>query len=236
MFINLTHASAYSAEGTGTIMKAKMSWKDLLTLVLKDVNTMDAFGKSIRKHAQVFRTSSDTEAIKAGVMKYSDTELKFIGNMFEVFGEFLVRGHEHDDRLYLRDYSLMNMEDNGIDARAIDSRDGRPVFIQYKCYQESEFFNGRFKPVLLTGSNGHLDSFVAECSMVHQDEYPNPKDYKWDKPYRMIVVTTASEIHDYTKTQKYRGRVECINASHLRQMCDGNAAFWDDFRKSLNIA
>lgn len=191
--------------------------------IFRGVDSIDTFMKQIRKFgAKKYNISTKTDQTSAPFKNY----LKLVGSMFEVFGEFLIKGHPYDDRFYISDYEYRDIIDNGVDAYAKDSRDGRNVYIQYKCYNDFEF---------LTGHKSRLDSFMAEVSMLQEDlEDANP-DQKILRA-RRLVITTAPGIHEYTKDVKYRHRVQCINRADLQQLCDKNPKFWTDFRAAVGCS
>lgn len=191
--------------------------------ILEGVENIDQFLRNLRKYAKSLRLPSEIDAINAGLAKRGNDELKAVGDGFELFGEFFVTSMiaGHDDRLYLKNYQLLDISDNGIDAYAEDARDGRPVFIQYKCYNGHE---------ILSGHKSHIDSFVAECFMVSQDMCKVPMELKeWP---RMLVITSALEMARYTKEEKYRNRVEVFPIASLKQLTS-SPTFWEAFRAAV---
>jgi len=150
-------------------------------------------------------------------------QLKIIGDGFEAFGEaFIKLCRRLDNRIFIRDFRRLEITDNGIDGVGFDSKTNQVVFVQFKCYKPTEF---------LTGVGSHLDSFVAETAMLIEDEHQPPNQLKrWP---RRVVITSAADIHPYTKEQKYRNRVECFPHDELKRLTD-SYTFWDDFRALVN--
>lgn len=181
--------------------------------MLDKTENLDQFLRKLRKYAKDNRDPS----IPSG--EIDNNQLKIIGDGFEVFGEaFIKLCGKHDNRLFIKDFKRLTISDNGVDGVGVDSKTGQTIFIQFKCYRETEF---------LTGVKSHLDSFVAETAMLMEDEHENPSSLKmWP---RRVVITSAADIHPYTKEQKYRGRVECYPHEVLKRLTD-SPTFWEDFR------
>jgi len=176
--------------------------------------SIDQYMDRVRDYAVTKRLDPDEQC---------DLERKIIGDGFELFGEFFVRHYATDNRILIRDYSLLTISDNGIDARGVDDRTGYPVFIQYKGYRE---YYGD-KAVVLTGE--HLNTFVAECYMVLREENASKEQYD---NARMVVITTARELARYTKETKFRNLVECFPVQHLRDLTISRG-FWEQFAESI---
>lgn len=194
----------------------EFGWRHQAALqeILSGTNNLDQYLGKLRKYARSQRDSKTEEG------KPDETQLRIIGDGFEFFGEAFVKMCGRlDPRIAITDYKLIDTCDNGVDARGLDSKTGQDVFIQYKCFRPTEFLTG--------GGRAHLDSFVAEASMILEDEDPDRK-----KLYpRRVVITSAADIHSYTKETKYRGRVECYPIDALKRLT-GLPTFWEDFRAS----
>lgn len=185
-----------------------------LVEMLHGTTKLDKFLKNLRDYARTQRDPNTPEG------EPDKTQLKIIGDGFEVFGEaFIKLCGRSDNRIYIKDfYRPSEQSDNGVDGVGTDSKTGQVVFVQFKCYKPTEF---------LTGVGSHLDSFQAECMHMMMDEHKFPSGIKlWP---RMVVITSAADIHPYTKEQKYRDRVECFPHGDLKRLVD-NGTFWDDFR------
>ena len=184
--------------------------------LLEGTTDLDGYLKKLRAYART-RRSLSTPADQP-----DDDQLKTIGDGFELFGEFFIRSMGAiDNRILVDNYRLLNISDNGVDAEAEDPRDGREIFIQYKCYRETE---------ILSGHRSHLDSFVAEVGMIMRERYPDGVLAKgWP---RMLVVTSAQGMARYTQETKYRGTVECYPIKDLRELT-ASPAFWKQFRSCV---
>lgn len=183
------------------------------------VLTIDEYMDRVRADAKTLRVDENIAC---------DAEMRSIGDGFELFGEFFVRHFgPTDNRLFIKDYELLEISDNGIDARGRDARTGYPVFIQYKGYREYLFIDGVLKQNILTGEQ--LNTFVAETYMVLRDEGASKEEYD---NARMVVITTANDIARYTKEEKFRNRVECYPAQVLRDLTH-SPEFWKLFHKSV---
>lgn len=185
-----------------------------LSTMLKGTISIDQYLSKLRKYAKTCRDVLTPEG------ELDKNQLKVIGDGFEIFGEaFIKLSGSLDDRIFIKDYKLLSISDNGVDAEGICTKTDRRVFIQFKCYRETEFLTG--------GAIGHLDSFQAEVFQMLQDENEMPKEWP-----RTIVITTAKGIHEYTKDVKYRGRVECFPIDSLKQLTN-NPEFWKQFSELL---
>lgn len=187
-----------------------------LKSILAGTATLNDFLSKLRTYA----ASEHSLALAEGKSPEAalDIRLKIIGDGFETFGEaFIKLMGRLDPRIYITDLQPRSETDNGVDAEGFDTKTGQRVFIQFKCYRETEF---------LTGTRSHLDSFVAEVLMRMWD-LSEEGEQLGAKP-RLIVITSAADIHRYTKEQKYRNRVECFPHKTLHNLTD-NAAFWSDF-------
>ncbi len=189
-----------------------------LNIVLKGTNSLPAYLKKLRSFARTKRA----ETRKDGEL--DPAQLKCIGDGFELFGEvFLKLCGPQDNRIWVKDFRRLDISDNGVDGEGACANTGNRVFVQFKCYGPTEW---------LTGTGSHLDSFVAETSMLLEDEYA-----KTEKPYippRRIVITSAAGIHRYTADEKYRGRVECFPHDALTRLVEA-PTFWDAFREAAHI-
>lgn len=185
-----------------------------LLRMLEGTTKLDQYLKKLRDYARTLRDPSASEGAP------DKTQLKIIGDGFECFGEvFLKLRGKLDERIYIDQFHRPeNLTDNGVDGVGYDSKTGGLVFVQFKCYRETEF---------LTGVDSHLDSFVAESLMLMRDLETSPQGFNhWP---RLVVITSAADIHPYTKQQKYRDRVKCFNHTELHRLTN-NGTFWDEFR------
>lgn len=191
-------------------------WQHRAALIdmLDGTTKLEQYLKKLRKYSVAQRNPKTPKGEK------DSNQLKVIGDGFELFGEgFLKLRGKLDERIYIDDFQRpSNLTDNGVDGIGRDTKTGGLVFIQFKCYRETE---------LLTGYDSHLDSFVAESLMLMRDMAETPEKLKiWP---RLVVITSAADIHPYTKEQKYRDRVKCFNHKELQHLTD-NGGFWDEFR------
>jgi hypothetical protein len=185
--------------------------------LLEGTTRLDQYLRKLRAYARENRSPDTPDDAQ------DPTQLKIIGDGFEYFGEaFLRLCGRLDNRIFIRDFERLAITDNGVDGVGYDSMTGQVVFIQFKCYRETEFLNG---------TESHLDSFVAETAMLLEDQHKYPRELtSWP---RRVVITSAADIHPYTKEKKYRGRVECFPHTVLKRLVD-NGSFWDDFRELAN--
>lgn len=197
------------------------AWKyhPALMDMLDGTSNLDKYLRKLRKFAVSQRSPKTPDG------EPDETQLKIIGDGFELFGEAFVKiCGRNDPRIAIRDYKLLDITDNGVDARGLDSKTGQDVFIQYKCYNPTELLTG--------GGRAHLDSFVAESLMMIRDEHVDPGTLKqWP---RLVVITSAAGIHEYTKEKKYRNRVECYPIDQLKNLTS-LPTFWEDFKSLLQL-
>jgi hypothetical protein len=196
------------------------AWQHNAALVnmLDKTVKLPQFLNKLRKYAATQRDpNTPQDAIDSN-------QLKIIGDGFECFGEaFIKLCGTFDNRLYIKDFKRLDINDNGVDGEGVDSKTGQRIFVQFKCYKSTEF---------LTGVKSHLDSFVAESLMLMLDSCQKPAEVKeWP---RLIVITSAADIHPYTKEQKYRNRVECFPHDELNRLTS-NESFWAEFLRLVTI-
>lgn len=188
-----------------------------LQKILEDTTKLDQFLRKLRKYAKENRSRHTPED------EIDKNQLKIIGDGFETFGEVFIKlCGRLDNRIFIKDFKRLAITDNGVDAVGIDSVNGRTVYIQFKCYSPIEY---------LTGVESHLDSFVAETAMLIEDTHQKPSTL--DMWPRRVVITSAADIHPYTKEAKYRNRVECFPHAVLKRLVD-NGTFWNDFQQLVN--
>lgn len=185
--------------------------------VLAGVTNFDGFMKNLREIARTnFLTIQDGRLVVD-----EDARAKFIGDGFELFGEYFITRHRLDNRIYINDFRPNDGLDNGIDGFGTCTKTGKHVYVQFKGYNEN---------TLLTGE--HLNSFVGEVH-VHQRAAALRGEKIDFLNYRMVVVTSARDMNGYTKDVKYRGFVECYAYNDLKKMTN-NAVFWDELRHELS--
>lgn len=188
--------------------------------ILAEVNDFKTFADNVRSFAK-----QHVKTLGLDEQQTADAYAVLVGDIFEVFGEYFFQNKETDDRFFIKNYQLReDVQDNGIDAYAEDSRDSRPVFIQYKFYQEHE---------TLKGHESHLTSFMTEVLNTFIDMADkNPQNYKFTSFPRMVVVTSCKGLHEYTA--RFQGRnLKVYNFDDLCQVCQQNTAFWTGFYQAV---
>lgn len=202
------------------VLTHEFGWRYLPAVqnMLIDTISISQYLAKARKFAKLQRDPNTPDG------EPDSLELKIIGDSFELFCEFFVKFcGAADRRIAIKNYQLLDMQDNGVDAVGLDPETGQDVYLQYKCFNEHEFLTG--------GGRAHLDSFVAEVNILTRQKHPDPSTIKmWP---RMIVITSAAGIHRYTQEEKYKGEVECISIAQLKHLTN-TPSFWDGFRNAVN--
>ena len=142
---------------------------------------------------------------------------KYVGDGFEFLVEILINSHAYDNRLGITDYHPIQINDNGVDGMGVNLS-GEKCVVQVKYRSNNQSF--------LTATKDHLDSMFTEGQIVHKVKLPD--DGKAPVYY---VITTASGLHHYTDSEKFKGYVHCIGFNQLKVMIDDNLSFWNLCRK-----
>ena len=148
---------------------------------------------------------------------------KFVGDGFEILVEAIIKLMGLHPDIGITEYTPQPGNDNGVDGVGKGILDLRTVTVQAK-YRPRE-------DALLSAGKDRLDSFFAESvGMTFKVRL------EWDEQDRligqkpMLVITTAADIHHYTKDQKFHGVVRCLGSKWLSENINGNTAFWKQFR------
>lgn len=141
---------------------------------------------------------------------------KYKGNGFEFFTEALLKLNPIDNRIGIGDYKLVTQNDTGVDGYGVGIN-GNPATVQVK------YRNDNTK--LLVERDLHQFPFVSLARYGVKVEDIN----------NMLVITTADDLHYYTKDQMFLKKVRCLGYNQLRSLVDNNILFWDSFRGLCNL-
>jgi hypothetical protein len=140
----------------------------------------------------------------------------YLGDGWEFFVEALIKTHQYDNRIGIKNYVPVIKNDNGVDGYGINIH-GKVCAVQPK-YRSN--VSSR-----LTASNDRLDSFISESILA--------KEIRPDKKYRHFIFTTAKGLHHYTDHEKFRGMVKCYGYDEIRSLIDNNSHFWNFIREQI---
>ena len=139
--------------------------------------------------------------------------LKYVGDGFEFFVELFLMLHPADNRIGIRDYSPVQVNDNGVDGVGTNLN-GDKCVIQIKFRSNTQSF--------LTTNTDHLSNLITDGMGEHGVVY----DQENKKNFRHYVFTSAKGLHFYTDTEMFKSRVKCIAYKDFRTMLDNNLSFW----------
>lgn len=141
----------------------------------------------------------------------------YTGDGFEFLSEGIYKLFPVDNRLGMSNYRITPPMTPGVDGFGIGI-DGKPATSQSKYKSDSRW--------LLTANEDHLSNFTS-LSMMKYGVDPLSKT-------NMIVITTANDLHFYTKDIMFLNRVRCIGYEDLRGLLDNNIPFWNNLRELVN--
>lgn len=145
--------------------------------------------------------------------------LKFLGDVFEVFTEMLLKTHAFDRRIGIADYQPLDVlagdEDLGVDGYGIGFN-MRPATVQVK-------FVGN-PTMMLTANKHRLVNFKNTSHEGYNVAFGDTEN--------MLIVTNAAGLHHFTEGKMLNGKVRCINGEALGIFVNNNLPFWNAFRAS----
>lgn len=175
----------------------------LVNLYIKDkefakvfeVDTLSKLSSNIIKYSKGFDK-----------LAYKDAD-KLKGDLFEIFSEAFFHILGADNRIGIDDYQPINIDDYGVDAKAI-GMDLKPATIQVKFRSDatSELTQEDIKQFAFQS----LVNFEVE------------KETKTN----MIVFTNAKGLHWVTEQRVFAGRVRTLGYDEISNLVNGNSVFW----------
>lgn len=138
---------------------------------------------------------------------------KYKGDGFELFAEALIKLFPADGRIGVGNYKTITEGDTGADGFGV-GMNGRPATVQMKYRGD--------KRTLLKANQDHLSNFIASS----QNKY----GVQVDDADNMLIITTAENLHPFTRDEMLYKKVRCIGWNDLRNLVDNNSLFWDSFR------
>lgn len=165
-------------------------------LEILDVNTLEGFVKNVVKFGKV----QDPDIYKP---------TKYMGDCWEVFGEFFFKFFNGDHTLtYTANYQPNFEYDCGIDGRGVSTLDGKPNVQQMK-------FKSELTKWLTNDDN---ISNVAADATLNEGLIPNGKN--------IIIFTSCRGIHP----NHAMANAHCISGKEIARRVNKNVVFWNDFR------
>lgn len=169
----------------------------------------DKFINRLKKHAlELFpEDDSDEENPLRDANKYK-------GDVFEIFGEFLIKYMGTDTRINILNYSPETDNDLGVDGFGIGSN-SKPTTVQFK-------FKGNTYAAQL--NLGDLRDFFG---LSHSTRYGVPAD----TPENLVIISTASNFSHKIKQAHPGCRI--IGYGQLKFLTHNNPVFWAEFKKAV---
>jgi hypothetical protein len=162
------------------------------------------------------RINKLSEQWKDNGLGWSADEYK--GDAFEALAEVFVNASPIDKRLNLASYEPADRKkhgrDMGVDGYGL-SHDGKRHCVQVK-YRSNVNED-------LTTKDG-ISNFAAFVGL-------NPEYRDAD----LTIITTARGLNSVLAEEMYSGRIRTLGYADLRKMLDKNGAFWDLFRKEMDL-
>ena len=158
---------------------------------------------------------------EADTNRYSRDQ--YVGDGFEFLVELIFKLLPYNRILGgIHDYNPTQVDDNGVDGIA-KNWDGKDCVIQAKYRGDSRY--------QLTANNDHLANLVKEATIKYRIP---PHDSNKKQVSKYFIITTAKDLHYYTRDEFFLGSVECIGRETLRKLLDNNRGFWNECRKIVN--
>lgn len=171
--------------------------------LLKGVEKLSTFCTKLEKQAN---TNED-------LFKYTD----YVGWGFECFGEALLKLSPIDNRIGVYNYQPNKELDTGVDGYGIGLGNNHPATVQFKYKSKHDS--------LLTANDDRLTNF----GYASQNRY----GVLVEDVHNMLVITTAEDLHYFTKDKMLMNKVRCVGYQDLRRLVDNNFAFWQSFRQLM---
>ncbi len=208
-----------------------LAWNDLLL----DCETLGRFCSRIDRFSKKIEDTPQEQSNPYYHQSGGKAAKKFKGDVFEVFGELLIRLSPLDDRLGIHDYHVVTENDTGVDGYG-KAGDGSPATVQIKY---------RLWDKILDEINAGLHRFSTTSRNRHNIDTES-------NPAKMILITTGREL-SWKARVKFMGGMRCISrdasygclrgAPHktvdslfsLKTIVDNNVLFWDTFRAQTGI-
>jgi hypothetical protein len=164
-----------------------------------EVDTLEAFVKNVVKFGKV----QDPDAYEP---------LKYMGDCWEVFGEFFFKFFNGDHTLtYTANYEPNLEYDCGIDGRGISTLDGKPNVLQMKFKAD---------PTKWLTNDDNISNVAADATL-NEGIIPNGKN--------IIVFTSCKGIHP----NHAMANAHCISNKEIARRVNKNVVFWNDFRQVI---
>jgi hypothetical protein len=139
----------------------------------------------------------------------------YVGDGFESLVEALIKLSPIDKRINIMNYEPQLGVDMGVDGVGY-GHDGQAHTVQVK-YRSNVVS-------VLTANKDHISNFVSQSAM----KYGISRDYG-----HMTIFTTAKNLHDEVNKEMYMDKVRTLGYNEIRNIVDGNDAFWSQFRDGL---
>lgn len=150
------------------------------------------------------------------------------GRGFECLCEAMFKLMSCDNRIGVYDYrcvgtvadTTLEKADTGVDGYGKNFQTGKPMTVQIKYRGD--------KTGMLTASHDSLSNFTTS-SFIHYKVEPEETNH-------MLIITTAKGLHYYTEQSMFSNKVRCIGWKGMKELLDGNVAFWNNFRRLMGVS
>ena len=139
----------------------------------------------------------------------------YVGDGFECFVEALIKLSPIDKRINICNYKVQPGVDMGVDGFGY-GHDGEVHTVQVK-YRSNQ-------TQVLTANKDHISNFVSQSAM----KYGVSLSYG-----HMTIFTTADSLHEEINNEMYMAKVRTHGVKQIKQLVDGNLAFWNQFRDAM---
>ena len=172
----------------------------------------------------------------------------FKGDAFEMFGEYLIKQFDTDERISIYDYCPNDGKDMGVDGLGIGD-DGNPAVVQFKfranmneplTYRDLATFgndslanHGIISRSEARRENELMERLISKEKITEDDAKEEGYPFK-DSMHNMLVIATTLEVY-YTMGEVNRGS-RFLGYNHIRKLTQGKPQFWRDFKESIKTS
>lgn len=200
---------------------ARVRHGDLSILVSKVVNCNNS--NKVRKFIDEMKNYAENRANHyhpANEVLAKEMYTGIVGDIFEVFVEYLIKTHGSDVRIGVTDYHPINEsngeEDYGVDGYGIGTN-GKPATVQIKFRSDHNH--------ILTANEDRLTNFKNNSHEVFKVDTNDHEN--------MVVITTAKDIHHITRDKMLNNKVKVITLAGIEKLLAYNDIWWKNFMRHV---
>jgi hypothetical protein len=191
--------------------------------VVKGVPSMVANKCTVTNYMERVKEQAHGKAneISNGLTRFDPD--KYIGNGFEILVECIVKFMGGHPAIGIVDYEPISKNDNGVDGV------GKCIYDMQTSTVQAKYRSNPYE--LLSADRDRLSMFFTN-STLHHGVKPIP-DGPDGKLRKMLVITSSNGLAHHTKEVIFRNNIRCLGNEWLKQIIDGNLAFWLTFRNAM---